>query len=183
MQRRILHRFFCESFSSLVLRVFLVLPFGGVPAADQAFARDLVSNDSRLGKRTPTLSLLGTYGREESWRYREGSKGHLAIPLMDKAFVAEIPMIAKLLADLNFDLAAVDDDFARTTSPMVTAGNGKFFVANAETDVDSRARHIIPNRESFRRTAFERSSEWAAAISTERWPLPSCSPTSNWTAW
>jgi hypothetical protein len=56
-------------------------------------------------------------------------------------------MIAKLLADLNFDLAQLDDGFATLTSQMVGAGNGKFFVSNAETDVDSRGRHIIPNRE------------------------------------
>jgi hypothetical protein len=76
---------FCDSFSSLVLaRVFLVMPFGRLPAADQSFARILIANDVRLTARTPTLSLLGTYGRDEGWRDRQRSKGHLAIPLLDK---------------------------------------------------------------------------------------------------
>jgi hypothetical protein len=139
---------FCESFSSLVLaRVFLVMPFARLPAADQAFARTLVANDPRLAARTPTLSLLGTYGHEQSWRDRTRSKGHLAIPLLDKAFVSEIPMIAKLLGDLDFDLASLNADFGLATSPMAGAGDGKFFVADAETTVDARGRHIIPNRE------------------------------------
>jgi hypothetical protein len=143
---------FAETFSSIALaRVFLVTPFADLPSPDQSFARKLTSDDARLTPRTPTLSLLGTYGREEDWKQRERSAGHLAIPLLDKAFVSEVPMIAKLLGDLNLDLASLDDDFAAVTSRMLGAQDGKFYVANADTDLDSRGRHIIPNRDFVKR--------------------------------
>ncbi|MEO7109198.1 MAG: hypothetical protein ABI183_02070 [Polyangiaceae bacterium] len=138
---------FVGAFSSIVLaRVFMVLPFEELPAREQSFARMLVSDDTRLGKRTPVLSLIGTSGREPSWNRRQSSNGHLAIPLLDKAFVGETPMIAKLLADLQLDLAPLDDGFAATTSKMLGSESGKFYVADAATAKDARDRFVIPSR-------------------------------------
>jgi hypothetical protein len=139
---------FAEAFSSLVLaRLFIVLPFAELPANEQAFARKLVANDSRLTNRTPTLTLLATRGVDEKWNRRETSAGHLAIPLLDKEFVAETPMIAKLLADLELDLAPLDDGFAATTSKMLGSEAGKFYVSDAASAQDARNRFIIPSRE------------------------------------
>ena len=139
---------FVETFSSLVLaRIFIVLPFAELPASEQAFARTLVGNDSRLSSRTPTLTLLATRGRDASWNQRETSAGHRAIPLLDKEFVAEIPMIAKLLADLELDLAPLDDGFAATTSKMLGSEAGKFYVSDAASAQDTRNRFIIPSRD------------------------------------
>ena len=138
---------FVDTFSSIVLaRVFVVLPFNELRAQEQAFARTLVSNDHRLAKRTPVLSLLGTRGREKKWNRRESSGGHLAIPLLDKEFIAETPMIAKLLADLTLDLAPLDDGFAAVTSRMLGSENGKFYVPDAATAKDARERFVIPSR-------------------------------------
>jgi hypothetical protein len=138
---------FVEAFASIVLaRVFIVLPFGDAPARDQEFAMKLVGNDPRVNAKTPTLSLLGTRGREEDWNHRERSAGHLAIPLL-KSLVANTPMIAKLLADLELDHAELDDGFASTTQKMLGSNNGKFFVQNAPTAVDSRNRFVIPGRD------------------------------------
>jgi hypothetical protein len=138
---------FAQTFESIVLaRVFIVLPFAELPSADQEFAMKLVGNDSKLNARTPVLSLLGTSGREEDWNHRRRSAGHLAIPLL-KSVVAAAPMIAKLLADLELDHAELDDGFASTTHKMLGANNGKFFVPNARTAVDSRNRPVIPGRD------------------------------------
>jgi len=138
---------FVETFSSLVLaRVFLVTPYAGIPAHDQAFVKKLVHADPLVTAHTPVLSLLGTAGREPAWNDRLRSVGHLAIPLL-KSLVADTPMIAKLLADLELDHAELDDGFAATTIKMLGSTNGKFFVPNAGTAVDSRNRPVIPGRD------------------------------------
>ena len=137
---------FVETFSSIVLaRVFIVHPFEEASALDQTFAMKLVGDDPRVNAKTPTLCLLGTRGREDDWNHRERSTGHLAIPLL-KSLVANTPMIAKLLADLELDHADLDDGFASTTQKMLGSTNGKFFVQSAPTAVDSRNRPIIPGR-------------------------------------
>ncbi len=147
---------FVDTFPSLVLaRVFLVLPFEQLPAQEQAWARRLVADDARLTPKTPVLALIGTRGREEAWNDRTRSAGHLAIPLLDKSVVAEAPMIAKLLADLELDLVKLDDDFAAETVRMLGAHNGKFFVPDADTAVDTRGRFVIPGREFVERNAIK----------------------------
>lgn len=58
--------------SLVLLRVFATVPFGRLPAANQAFVRQLaasVPTDSTalLGDETLVLSLLGSVGREPNW--------------------------------------------------------------------------------------------------------------------
>ena len=136
---------FVDGFEEVVLaRVFLVLPFSALPPADQAFAADLVKGDRRLQPSTRVLSLLGTRGIERDWNDRKKSTGHLAIPLLDRTFVANAPMIAKLLADLDVDLSGLDDGRPIATRPLLGGRNGLFYVDEAQTARDSQGRPIIP---------------------------------------
>jgi len=137
-----------DTFSGVVLaRLFLVLPFSQLPEGDRTFARGIVGGDARLQATTNVLSLVGTYGRDPTWCDRAGSRGHLAIPLIDRAFVSNIPMVAKLLADLEVDLAGLDDGKPIATRRMLGGRNAAFYVPDAQDAVDAQGRSIIPARD------------------------------------
>jgi hypothetical protein len=111
-----------STFSSVVLaRMFLVVPLSSLPAGERSVATLAANGDARLRPQTRVLSLVGTYGREPGWQSRALSRGHGAIPLLDTAHVQAVPMIARLLADLQVDLA--------------------------ETALDAWGRYIIPARD------------------------------------
>jgi hypothetical protein len=139
---------FCERFPTVVLaRLFLVLPFESLPPRDAEFARALVKDDARLKPATRVLSLLGSSGHNPTFVGRLNSSGHLAIPLLDRQFVQEIPMITRLLADLEVDFQALDDGRPIATRKMLGGRNSTFYVADAATARDEQGRSIIPARD------------------------------------
>jgi hypothetical protein len=138
---------FSVAFSDIVLvRLFIVVPVARVPATERAFAAKLAGDDPRFAPTTRTLTLLGTRGREAAWNDRRASRGHLCIPLIDRTFVEAAPMIAKLLADIDVDLAAFDDGRPIVTRKLLGGKNGMFYVPDATTAVDSRGRYVIADR-------------------------------------
>lgn len=145
---------FTSSFESVVLvRLFIVLPFEKLPAAEQAFASRLAAGGRSLTRKTRVLCLVGTSGAKKRWSDRTASVGHLAIPLIDADSVAGAPMIAKLLSDLNVDLKALDDGRPIVTRHMLGGKNGVFYVAEAKTAQDARGRQIVAD------TAFVRDND------------------------
>ncbi len=136
------------SFSSIVLaRLFLVVPFGSLPPEDRAFASALVKDSALLSASTRVLSLLGTAGREHEWNDRLRSRGHLAVPLLSQELVQGIPMLARLLAELEVDFAALDDGRAIASTRMLGGQNAKFFVGDASTARNARGDYVIPARD------------------------------------
>jgi hypothetical protein len=131
----------------ILARVFVVLPLSRLSEPDRRYATELVAGHSSLENRTPVLCLFGTYGREAAWRDRNRSDGHRAIPLLGSAFVQSIPMIAKLLADLNVSLLDLDDRRVLDTRPLLGGMNGAFFVNDARVAEDARCRRVIPSKE------------------------------------
>ncbi len=133
-----------DRFESVVLaRLFLVLPFSKLDAAATSGLQQKFGSDPRLKPTTPVLTLLGTTGREPQWNQRLTSEGHLAIPLLDRAFVQGIPMIAKLLADLEADLANLDSGMPIASRKLLGGQNATFYVPDARTMVDSQGRSVI----------------------------------------
>ena len=53
------------------------------------------------------LTLLGTAGEKTEWNSRSSSSGHKAIPLASESFVAQIPMIARLVSQFGLDVNAL----------------------------------------------------------------------------
>jgi hypothetical protein len=155
---------FTEQFETIVLsRVFVVVPFADLPSVEQAVAQEFVRADSRLQPRTPVLSLMGTSGRGSGWNDRLRSRGHRTIPLLDREFVRGAPMIAKLLADLEIDLAALDTGISIVTRRMLGGANAAFFVPDAPNARDDSGRPIIPSQDFVRASTRSRpSSVWAA---------------------
>ena len=132
--------------SAVLVRVFATFPFSHLSDPDRGSAAEFASRlraDEPIADGTPVLTLVGTYGVAEEWRSRTLSRGHRAIPLVSEAFVAEIPMIARLLTEIGFG------DLPRSTSAWQfvrreAGAAGLFFVGDARTATDARGRRIIP---------------------------------------
>ncbi len=133
--------------SSVVLaRVFGTVELHQLPADDRAFVERFaasVSGGEELTDATPVLSLLASRGVEQAWNDRRRSRDHLAIPLLSERFVAEIPMIARLLNEIGFAPAWSGTDSGFVTKTFANV-NGIFYVDDARTAVDDRDRNIIP---------------------------------------
>ena len=133
--------------SSVVLvRLFGTVEFHQLPAADRAFVERfaaLAGGAEKLSDATPVLSLLATRGTEEAWNDRRRSQGHLGIPLLSERFVAEIPMISRLLNEIGFAPAWRGSESGFVTKTLANV-NGVFYVGDARTAIDARDRNIIP---------------------------------------
>jgi hypothetical protein len=141
---------FVATFPSIVLsRLFAVVPFRKLPSFDADTASrfaDGVNAASLLLPNTPVLSLLGSCGANPQWNDRALSGGHLAIPLLSRALVEGIPMIAQLLADVGMGLAWLDDVRGIDSRRMLGSQNQCFYVAKASESRDDKGRLIIPSQ-------------------------------------
>jgi hypothetical protein len=128
-----------ERFSGSVAlsRVYATVPNDQLPSAERLTQRGLSGE-------TLVLSLLGTHGHDSSWNNRARSKNHLAIPLINAQRVEEIPMIARLLQELGFDLSLLEVGEGVIARKLIGGFNGVFYVADAATAVDAKGRLIIP---------------------------------------
>jgi hypothetical protein len=146
---------FSVAFSDVALaRLFIVLPVARVPAREADFAARFAGDDPRFGPTTRVLTLLGTGGREAAWNERRLSRGHLCIPLIDRAFIEAAPMIAKLLADIDVDLGGFDDGRPIATRKLIGGKNGMFYVPDATTAMDAQGRYVIADRTFVERYAI-----------------------------
>ena len=146
---------FSAAFSDVALiRLFIVLPVARVPEREGAFAARFAAADPRFGPATRVLTLLGSRGREPAWNERRLSRGHLCIPLIDRKFVEAAPMIAKLLSDIDVDLAAFDDGRPIATRKLLGGKNGMFYVPDAATAIDATGRYVIADRAFVERYAI-----------------------------
>lgn len=135
---------FAEAFDSIVLaRVFVVLPFATLPELERSFATRLAQT-APLNAQTPVLCLLGTRGRRAEWNERARSQGHLAIPLLSSASVAQAPMIARLLADLRVDIHGLDHGRPLASKELLRGRSATFFVPDALSTTDADGRLVIP---------------------------------------
>lgn len=132
--------------STALARVFLILPWGNLPPDEKRFALAASLGRRTIVDTTPVLTLLGTAGREPAWRDRRDSVGHRAIPLLDASFVQGVPMIAKLLADLDVSFATLDIGGALDTRALMGGLNKSFCIDDARTTSDSLGRRVVPNR-------------------------------------
>ena len=133
--------------SSVVLaRLFGTVELKQLPAGDRTFVERFASSAGdaeQITDATPVLSLLASRGAEEAWNDRRSSRDHLGIPLLSERFVAEIPMISRLLNEIGFAPAWRGSEAGFVTKTLANV-NGIFYVGDARTAVDDRERSIIP---------------------------------------
>lgn len=133
--------------ATVLSRIYVTVPFAALPPENRGFAQALADERGAGAKLAPTtrvLSLAGTFGRLEAWCDRKRSRGHVGIPLIDAAFVAAIPMVARLLEELgeeNLGQAKGGEGYARS---LIGGFNGVFHVPDAATSRDSLGRLVIP---------------------------------------
>ena len=131
--------------TAALVRLFVTIPYAWLPADERAYVGsylEKIGEPRELDDATPILALVGTHGIEAQWNDRATSRDHRAIPLYSEAFVAEAPMIARLLRETGFSLRdafATNRQFVHETE----AGN-LFFVGDAAHTTDERGRRIIP---------------------------------------
>lgn len=132
--------------SVVIGRVFVTVPFGELPKANEQFVRGLVESAGAvedLKDTTPVLSLIGTYGLEEDWRDRRRSKRHVGIPFVSSSFVDAIPMMSRLLKDFGVPVGWVDSHDSEMIVNTIGSSAGVLFVENAATATDAAGRKII----------------------------------------
>lgn len=135
--------------SVVLARVFATVSYGDLPDENEAFARRIAAETGAQGElrdNIPVLSLIGSYGVEETWRDRHDSVGHVGIPIISSPFIEKIPMMSRLLKELGVPVGWVDSHDTEMIVSAIGSTTGLFFVENAETGVDTEGRHIIIER-------------------------------------
>ena len=89
-----------------LVRFYKTHPYGELNPDLQAFARGILGRDPDSAA-IRCLTLLATAGDRPEWNSRAQSNGHKAIPLPSEQVVAQLPMIAQLVAQLGLEITAV----------------------------------------------------------------------------
>ncbi len=137
-----LYREFRESV--VLARTYLTVPFGGLPASNQKFVRELAAtvDSSLLKDTTPVLTLAGTAGTQADWNDRRKSVGHVGIPLLSAAFVESIPMVARLMNEMGLGMSWIEDGDTSLLEKVLMSR--MFYVPNASDAKDTKGRKVIP---------------------------------------
>ena len=148
------HAIYASFGDSVVLaRVFVSVPFGGLPEFQRRFVSKLCHESGvseELAYDTPVLALVGTHGVVQTWTDLRRSEGHVGIPLTSSAFVSSIPMISCLLSELGLPLEWIDQRDAAIVQRTLGSSTGLFYVEDAREALDHDGRHIIPARDFVR---------------------------------
>lgn len=148
--QRLVETLYEEYSHSIVLtRCFVIVPYRVLPAKNQKFVDELACSKgitAEITDETPVLSLLGTRGVQPDWNDRRQSKNHIAIPLASASFVDSIPMIARLLKELEVKLEWLSKVESAGFSERKLGGGwmGVFYVREAAAAMDQQGRLIIP---------------------------------------
>ena len=132
--------------SIVLIRVFVTIPYGNLPAENKAFVDKLAASkgvSQLVNDQTPVLSLLGTSGVEPAWNDRKRSQGHVGIPLVSVDFIDAIPMMSRLLRQLGLGLEWIDKEDTKLVTQTTGRAKGVFWVPDAVTEVDQQVRKII----------------------------------------
>ena len=147
--QRLVETLYEEFTDSIVLtRCFVTVPYRKLPATNQKFVDELAYSKgitAEITDETPVLSLLGTRGVQPDWNDRRQSTNHLALPLASATFVESIPMIARLLKELEVKLEWLSKvDSAGFSEKRLGGGLiGVFYVREAAAARDQQGRLII----------------------------------------
>jgi hypothetical protein len=114
---------------AVLVRLYKTHALGELPSDLRAFARS--ASQAPLDDAVPCLVLLGTVGVEEDWAAPARSRGHRAIPLPSVDAVARLPMVAQLVSQLGFDVAALVGGIRETLVDRDERTFNVFHVPNA----------------------------------------------------
>jgi hypothetical protein len=89
-----------------LVRLFKTLAYGTLNNRLKKIAGQLFPG-SVVNERTKCLTLISTIGDVDTWKSRDNSKGHKAIPLSSEEVVNKLPMIRNLIKQLGLDINTI----------------------------------------------------------------------------
>ena len=113
-----------------LIRFFKTHPYGDLSEDLQEAAKAILKGQS-IYRATKCLTLLATAGDEPHWNFRQGSRGHQAIPLVDQEFVNRAPMILQLIQQFGLEVSAVIDTAPTLITALPHKAFNVFYVAQA----------------------------------------------------
>jgi len=125
-----------------LVRFFKIHPYGELNEELQKSAFR-IAKSSFIKPSTKCLTLLATAGDEPNWNSRHTSTGHKAIPLLDRDFVNQVPMISQLIQQFGLDIDAVLEPTPELLADLESHTFSVFYVPNA---LDSA---YIPAKKDF----------------------------------
>jgi hypothetical protein len=139
---------FSDFDSSVLVRLYTTIPYGKLPPPPRAFVDQIARSagvTDQVNDDTPALCLMGTKGKRAEWCDRLKSRGHLAIPLVSRKFVHNIPMITRLLNEFGIGTDWLDQPdktsiIIRSLGRIATV----FYVPDATTFRDHANRLVVP---------------------------------------
>lgn len=132
--------------SIVLTRLFATVAYGQLPTENQGFVQRLTAGKpvgGLINDQTPILSLIASRGVKPAWNDRRQSVGHIGIPLVSADFVESIPMIARLLAEVGFEMDWLEADSGGIDVDTLSKMSGVFYVRDAPSAVDQQGRKII----------------------------------------
>ncbi|NEO58217.1 MAG: HAMP domain-containing histidine kinase [Okeania sp. SIO3B5] len=116
--------------SCVLIRMFQTIPYKQLSHELQEYASKLLNNQS-VTPNLKCLTLLSTAGEKPEWNLRQKSSGHKAIPLVNKAAIAKIPMISRLIQQLGLDPGQVLEEDPNLLADLEQKMYNVFYVADA----------------------------------------------------
>ncbi|NEQ71979.1 MAG: HAMP domain-containing histidine kinase [Okeania sp. SIO2C9] len=128
--------------SCVLIRMFQMISYKKLSSELQEYASKLLNNQS-VTPNLKCLTLLSTAGEKPEWNLRQKSSGHKAIPLANKAAIAKIPMISRLIQQLGLDPGQVVETDLNLLADLEQKMYNVFYVA------DALGSPYIPGQKSF----------------------------------
>lgn len=130
--------------SVVLARMYVTATPEELPEDDKAFvAQSANAAGVPLSAGTPVLSLIATAGNQARWNDRRQSRKYRAVPLISDAFVQQIPMVARLLADLDVRVEGLHNPKAEW-NVIRRDWSALFHVPDARSSKDQHGRLILP---------------------------------------
>jgi hypothetical protein len=146
--QRFVEGLYADCGSCVLVRLYVTIPHEKLQPVAKEFV-DQIARTAGVAEQiqsdTQVLCLMGSNGKRSEWRDPRHSKGHLAIPLVSRKFVQNIPMITRLLNEFGVGTDWLDRADKTT---IITRSMGKvatvFYVPDATTFRDHANRLVIP---------------------------------------
>ena len=128
-----------------LVRLFKIHPYGDLNDELQK-AAFRIAKSNFINPSTKCLTLLATAGDEPQWNSRNTSNGHKAIPLLDKDFVSQVPMISRLIQEFGLDIDTVLAPTPEVLADLESHTFSVFYVPNALESpyIPSKKEFVIP---------------------------------------
>ena len=136
--------------SAVLFRLFATVPFAVLGERERSFATELAQARGfadELNDDTSVVCLLGTRGKEASWNDRHQSNHHLAIPLTSASFIQTIPMVSRLMSDMDTGIEWVDNQESRIVVKSFGRMARVLYVEDAATARTSDGFDIVSEQE------------------------------------